>query len=106
MTEKITKEIFEHIVDLAALELKEEESEYIRKELNDQLKSIEELEAIPLDDDVQAISHGIPYTQAISAGLREDRHDPFPNPEEILDGAPLTEDGFFVVPDIPHEDLS
>jgi Asp-tRNA(Asn)/Glu-tRNA(Gln) amidotransferase C subunit len=37
MPEKITREVFEHLVDLAALELSEEESVYLLDQLNKQL---------------------------------------------------------------------
>ena len=36
----ITLEIFQHLVSLAALELTEQESEYLRRELNQQLQVI------------------------------------------------------------------
>ena len=52
MSETITPELFAHLVDLAALELSPEEGEYIRAQLNNQLKAIHELEAIPLDEDL------------------------------------------------------
>ena len=106
MPEEITKEIFDKIVELAALELSEEEAEYLLKELNNQLTSVAELAAIPLDEDTPIASHGVPYPAEISPEMREDKHDPFKNPEEILAQAPESEDGYFVVPDIPHEDLS
>ena len=105
MTEKITREIFDHMVELAALELTEEESEYLRKELNNQLVAVEELAAVPLDDEIEPAAHGVPYSPQISQGVRKDQHIPFADPEEILKGAPETEDGYFVVPEIPHEDL-
>ena len=50
MSDPITPEIFAHLVDLAALELSPEEAEYLRRQLNNQLKAIHELEAIPLDE--------------------------------------------------------
>ena len=106
MAEKITKEIFAHMVELAALELDEEEAEYIRRELNSQLTAIEELVAIPIDEDTELAAHGVPYPPEVSADLRPDEHRPHPAPEEILKGAPDTEDGYFIVPDIPHEDLN
>ena len=106
MPEEITKEIFDKIVELAAIELSEEEAEYLRKELNNQLTSVAELAAIPLDEDTPIASHGVPYPVETSPEMREDKHDPFKNPEEILAQAPESEDGYFVVPDIPHEDLS
>lgn len=105
MAEKITREIFDHMVELAALELTEEEAEYLRKELNNQLVAVDGLAAVPLDDAIEPAAHGVPYTLEISQGVRKDQHLPFAHPEDILNGAPETEDGYFVVPDIPHEDL-
>lgn len=105
MSETITREIFDHMVELAALELDEDEAEYLRSELNKQLQAIDILMAIKLDDGTPIASHGVQYTPEISAQPRKDEVEPFPNPEEILAQAPDTEDGYFVVPDIPHEDL-
>jgi aspartyl-tRNA(Asn)/glutamyl-tRNA(Gln) amidotransferase subunit C len=105
MTEPITPEIFAHLVALAALELDEKEGEYLRGQLNHQLNAIRELEAIPLDASLPTTSHGIPYTQQISPAPREDQWQPFERPEEILAQAPKLEDGYIVVPDIPHTDL-
>jgi len=105
MTEKITREIFDHMVELAALELTEEEAEYLRKELNNQLVAVEELAAVPLEDEIKPAAHGVPYTPDISQGVRKDQLSPFANSEDILNGAPETDEGYFVVPEIPHEDL-
>ena len=106
MNEKITRDIFDHMVALAALELNEEEAEYLRMELNKQLTAVDELVAISIDEDIAPAAHGVPYTEEISAGLRQDKHVPFPNVEDILKNAPETEDNYFVVPGIPLEDLS
>ena len=54
MSELISPETFAHLVDLAALELSPEEGEYIRGQLNNQLKAINELAAIPLDPPIPA----------------------------------------------------
>ena len=102
---QITPDLFDHLVHLAALELPAEEAEYLRRELNNQLKAIHELEAIPLDPGTQATSHGVPYTPAITPHPREDESVSCPNPEEILEQAPEVEDGYIVVPDIPHTEL-
>jgi aspartyl-tRNA(Asn)/glutamyl-tRNA(Gln) amidotransferase subunit C len=59
----ITPDLFEHLVQLAALELEPEEAGYLRKELNNQLKAIHELEAIPLEKNTPLASHGVPYTR-------------------------------------------
>lgn len=105
MKEKITPEVFRRLVDLAALELSEQEAECLRQELNNQLVSIEVLEAIPIDEDVEVASHGVPYPPERSPGQREDEIILDPNREEILEQAPEAEDGFIVVPDISQEEL-
>ncbi|NPA93019.1 MAG: Asp-tRNA(Asn)/Glu-tRNA(Gln) amidotransferase subunit GatC [Chloroflexi bacterium] len=105
MSEEISRELFDHLVELAAFELSEEEADYLRRELNKQLDAIHELEAVPVDENTPITSHGVPYTPDISAPPREDQWQPYPQPEKILAQAPETEDGYIVVPDIPHETL-
>lgn len=105
MDEKITPEVFQKLVELASLELSEQEAEYLRQELNHQLISIEVLESIPIDEDVEVASHGVPYPPQRSPQPREDEVVPDPNREEILEQAPEVEDGYIVVPDISHEEL-
>jgi len=105
MPDRITKETFDHLVDLAALELAPQEADYILRQLNLQLQAIHELEAIPLDDHLPLTSHGVPYTSANSQPPRADVWRAHPNPEEILAQAPLVEDGYIVVPDIPTTKL-
>ncbi len=105
MPEEITREIFNHLVDLAALEMDEEEAEYLRNELNNQLKAIHELEAIRLDPEVQITSHGVPYTDAISAPLRDDIIESCEEANAILGQAPEAEERYILVPDIPTEAL-
>jgi aspartyl/glutamyl-tRNA(Asn/Gln) amidotransferase C subunit len=105
MSDAITPEIFAHLVDLAALELSDEEAEYLRRQLNNQLKAIHELEAIPLDENLPVTSHGVPYTSAISQLPRENIWKPSANPDEILQQAPQFEEGYIVVPDIPTTKL-
>jgi len=105
MTDEITPELFTHLVELAALELSADESEYLRRQLNNQLKSIHELESIPLDPATPIASHGVPYTAETSAAIREDILAPYPNPARLLSGAPEVADNYIVVPEIPHQDL-
>ncbi len=105
MSEKITPELFNHLVELAALELEEGEAAYLRRELNNQLKAIDELENIPLDEHAQATSHGVPYPPQIRAPIREDELRPYPDPQAILEQAPESQDGYLVVPEIPHTEL-
>lgn len=103
--QQITQETFNHLVQLAALELSPQEAEYLRRELNKQLKAIDELEAIPLDGSLPITSHGVPYTTETSPGLRIDEWIACPNPQDILEQAPDEEGGYLIVPDIPHEEL-
>ena len=103
--EEISPELFDHLVLLAALELSQDEKDYLRRQLNNQLKAIEELAAIPLDENTPPASHGIPYSAEMRPPLREDEWQPYPQPEKILKGAPDTEEGYITVPDILHTDL-
>jgi aspartyl-tRNA(Asn)/glutamyl-tRNA(Gln) amidotransferase subunit C len=105
MSDEITPELFNHLVELAALELSAEEGEYLRKQLNNQLKAIHELESIPLDPATPVASHGVPYTPATSPAIREDVILPYPDPAKLLAGAPETDENYIVVPDIPHQKI-
>ncbi len=105
MSDPITPDVFDHLVQLAALELAPDEAEYLRRELNNQLKAIHELEAIPIPADVPPASHGVSFTQPIIPALRMDKWIHCEGAEAILAQAPEIEDGYIVVPDIPHTQL-
>jgi len=105
MSDTIDRETFDNLVGLAALELDQSQAEYLLHELNNQLKAIRELAAIPLDESVPASLHGVPYNRENSAALREDTWLPHPDPAEIIAQAPEVRDGYIVVPDIPHTTL-
>lgn len=105
MTEEITPELFERLVELAAFAFDPEEAEYLRRELNKQLKAIHQLEAVPLEADAPLASHGVTYTPQTRAALREDVWESCDNPDEILKQAPQVKDGYIIVPDIPHTKL-
>jgi aspartyl-tRNA(Asn)/glutamyl-tRNA(Gln) amidotransferase subunit C len=105
MSDPITREIFDHLVELGALELAPQEAEYLRQQLNNQLKAVQELEAIPLEADLPLASHGVAYPPEASQALRKDTWAPYPNAQAIMAQAPELDDGFIVVPDIPHTQL-
>ena len=105
MTDEITPELFEHLVELAAFAFDPKEADYLRRELNNQLKAIHQLEAVPIDPEVPLASHGVTYTTQGKPALREDVWEPCDNPADILAQAPQVEDGYFIVPDIPHTEL-
>jgi aspartyl/glutamyl-tRNA(Asn/Gln) amidotransferase C subunit len=106
MTDVITPELFAYLVELAALELAPAEAEYLRGQLNLQLKAVAELERIALPDDVPPAAHGVSFTALGRPALRAD--EPRPDPDtaaKILAQAPETDEGYFVVPEIPHTEL-
>jgi aspartyl/glutamyl-tRNA(Asn/Gln) amidotransferase C subunit len=105
MSENIDPKLFAHLVDLAALQLDEKEAEYLRAELNKQLQAIDELAAIPLDENTPAASHGVPYPKEIRPAFREDKIADSKEADDILKQAPASEDRYIVVPDIPREKL-
>jgi len=105
MTDEITQEIFTHLVDLAALDLDPNEAEYLRNQFNNQLRAIHELETIPVSSTVQVTSHGVLFTPENSPVLREDIWKPYEDTQAILKQAPDRDEGYLVVPDIPHTDL-
>lgn len=105
MPDQISPDLFNHLVELAALELTAEEGEYLRDQLNKQLKSIEELAAIPIPEGTPPATHGVPFPPELRAPLRKDTAVQAPEAGAIQSGAPQTSDGYFVVPEIPHEDL-
>jgi aspartyl-tRNA(Asn)/glutamyl-tRNA(Gln) amidotransferase subunit C len=105
MREPITPEIFAHMVELAALELAPEETEYLRRQLNNQLRAIDELALIQLDESIPATSHGVPYTDEIRQQPRPDESLADPQAADILTQAPVLDEGYIVVPEIPHTEL-
>ncbi|MCC7361451.1 MAG: hypothetical protein IT317_18335 [Anaerolineales bacterium] len=106
MDDEITPEVFAHLVRLAALELGPEEGEYLRKQLNGQLKAVRELEGIAVAADVPPAAHGVPYPAEIRQGLRADvaRVDAA-LAARIVAQAPESDEGYFVVPEIRHTEL-
>lgn len=103
--DKITKELFEELVNVAEIELSAEEAESIYAKMNDQLKVIHQLLAIPHEAEYDPVIHGNPYPVEIQAPLREDVWIPFEHPEDILAEAPRSQDGYIVSPDVPHQKL-
>jgi aspartyl-tRNA(Asn)/glutamyl-tRNA(Gln) amidotransferase subunit C len=101
----ITKQVFDHLVDLAQFELSEDEAEYLRRELNGQMESIRQLGAIDIDGDVPITTHGVPYRPGTRPSPRSDEIEASGLADAILEAAPEREDRYIVVPDIPHEAL-
>lgn len=102
----IDETTFNHLVNLAALDLTEQEAHYLREQLNQQMRAIAELESIEIDQAAPITSHGVPYTVETSPALRQDERQPSPEADDILGQAPEIHERYLVVPDIPHEDLA
>lgn len=105
MTDTISRSMFDHLVDLASLELSPGEAEYLLQQMNNQLKAVTELVAIPLDEGTPIASHGVPYTAENSPSLRLDLAHPCENVEDVLAQAPQVTERYVIVPDIPHTTL-
>ena len=105
MTDEISPEVFAHLVELASFELEPQNAEYLRNELNHQLKAIHELEAIPLDEKMEISTHGVAYPPSHRQPIREDTHLPFSENGALTSQMPQFEDGYVIVPDIPHQTL-
>lgn len=103
--ETISEAVFDHLTRLAALELDPQERDYLRRELNQQMRAIRELERIEVDPGLPITSHGVPYTPDNSPTLRADASEPCPLADDILAQAPELDERYIVVPDIPHEEL-
>lgn len=103
---EITPEVFDHLVHLAELELSPEEAEYLRRQLNGQLRAVREMAEIEVDPTTPITSHGVPYPAEARPPLREDVIEDCPDVEAIVGQAPATREGYLLVPDIPHTELS
>ncbi|MCE5208562.1 MAG: hypothetical protein LLG42_09655 [Chloroflexi bacterium] len=105
MKERISRETFSHLVKLAELELDPQDAEYLYNELNNQVSAIEQLQAIPLDEDIPVNLHGISFPAEISQPLREDVWQPFADARLILNQVPDLIDDQITVPETPHKTL-
>ena len=106
MPEEISPELFAHLVDLAALALSTDEADYLRRQMNNQLKVIHELESIPLDSEIVVAAHGITYSPEMASKNRKDEWSAYSDPDMLLKQAPESENEYIIVPEIPHKDLN
>ena len=101
----IDPETFAHLVELASFEFESDQADYLQLQLNNQLKTIQELEAVPIDENITVEIHGIPCPQSLSQPLREDTSSAFPDRDVLVGLFPRFEDEYVIVPDIPHQEL-
>ncbi|MFN6485431.1 MULTISPECIES: Asp-tRNA(Asn)/Glu-tRNA(Gln) amidotransferase subunit GatC [unclassified Nostoc] len=91
----IDQEQVHKVANLARLELTPEEEEQFTSQLGSILDYIEQLNELD-------VSNVLPTTRAIDVSniTREDKLQPYPDRESILNGAPEQEGEFFKVPKI------
>lgn len=96
---------FSHLVELASFEFEPDQADYLREQLNRQLKTIDELAAVPLVENLPTEIHGVPYPQVNSQVLRADSSSAFPDRDLLTKQFPEFDNGYVIVPDIPHQEL-
>lgn len=107
MTEQfIDDTLFQNLMQTAALKLSAEEAALLKKELNNRMKIIRQLDSVPLPEEIEPVIHGNPYPPQIRCELREDICAPFDNASEITTQAPAVLDGYIVSPDVPHRRIA
>jgi aspartyl/glutamyl-tRNA(Asn/Gln) amidotransferase C subunit len=101
----IDPETFSHLIELASFEFEPGQADYLLDQLNRQLKTIDELAAVPIDESLPMEIHGVPYPAENSQGLRSDTTSSFPDLDFLTSQFPQFEEGYVIVPDIPHQEL-
>lgn len=91
----ISTDDVKHVAKLARLELSEAEIEQFSKQLGDILKYAEQMNEVDTTG-VEPMAHPIPVVNV----MREDEVCYNQTKEELMQNAPLEEDGFFKVPKI------
>ncbi len=94
----VSREVVEHVAMLARLQLTEDESDRLQKELGRILEYADKLQAIDTDE-VEGTSHVIPMTNV----YREDQVGVSLDVEEVVANAPDAAEDFFRVPRIVEE---
>lgn len=90
---QITPDLIKYLESLARITLSEDEEKKVGKELQDILTYIDKLNELDTDG-VEAMSHAFPLVNV----LRADEIKPSMQPDEIVENAPESQDGAFVVP--------
>lgn len=90
---KISKEVVQHVAQLARLEFKEEELDKFTEQLGSIFEYVEELGKLDTSN-VDPTFHVLD----LSTPLREDVVSPWLSSDEALENAPRREDDFFAVP--------
>lgn len=90
---QITPDLIKYLETLARITLTEDEEKKVGGELQDILTYIDMLNELDTEG-VEAMSHCFPVTNV----MREDEVSASMTPDEIVENAPESQDGCFVVP--------
>lgn len=91
----ITDDEIDHLADLARLDLDDEETEELEDDLNEILDLAEKIQNLDTEG-VEPTNHVLPLTDV----TREDTPHETADPEDVLEHAPESSDGYFVVPKV------
>jgi aspartyl-tRNA(Asn)/glutamyl-tRNA(Gln) amidotransferase subunit C len=94
----VSREVVEHVANLAKLDLSDEEIDRLQNEMGRILEHADKLQEVDTDD-IQGTSHVIPMTNV----YREDEVGQSLTPEEVVANAPDSAEEFFKVPRIVEE---
>ena len=94
----VSREVVEHVANLAKLDLSDEEIDRLQNEMGRILEHADKLQAVDTDD-IEGTSHVIPMTNV----YREDEVGQSLTPEEVVANAPDSAEEFFKVPRIVEE---
>lgn len=87
------------IANLARLELKQDESERMRMQINGFFDLVEKMRAVDTTG-IEPLAHPVATIQDITLRLREDRVSEPNNREANMRNAPAVEHGLFLVPKV------
>ena len=93
MSERLSSDAVAKVARLARLELSPDELDRATHQLSDMLGHFDDIDALDLDD-VAPMNQPYPLVNV----MRDDVVEPGLDRDEVLDGAPLAEDGRFRVP--------
>lgn len=95
----LTSDDVARLASLARIELTPEERERLTPELDVILTSVQQVAHV-VDDSIPMMTHAMPLVNV----MRQDEVRPSLSQDEVLAGAPASEDGRFRVPQILSED--
>ena len=95
MSDRITSEAVAKVAKLARLSLSDDELQEATHQLSDMLDHFADIDALDLEN-VEPMTHPMPIANV----MREDIELNVLDREEVLDAAPVAEDGRFRVPPI------